>query len=207
MEGTREGVALRAGPRELPRLAVQRGPPVDSDIMDGERHPRGEHSYAPKVPGQQTPATTALRQAGIAFTLHEYVHDPRVTRYGEEAAAALGVDPAGMFKTLIAQVDAGLVSAMVAVPDTLDLKALAAATGGKRAALADPARAARSTGYVIGGISPLAQRRGLRAVLDEAALERDRVFVSGGRRGLQIELDPRDLRLATLAAVAPIAAR
>ena len=207
MEGTRAAVTLRAGPRELPRLTVRRAPPVDSEIMVGERHTHGVHSYARTVPGQQTPATTALRRAGIAFTLHEYAHDPRVTRYGEEAAAALGVDPAGMFKTLIAQVDAGLVSAMVAVPDTLDLKALAVATGAKRAALADPAQAARSTGYVIGGISPLAQRRALRAVLDEAALDRDRIFVSAGRRGLQIELDPQDLRLATLAAIAPIATR
>ncbi len=157
------------------------------------------------MPGQQTPATAALRGAGIAFSVHEYAHDPRSVRYGDEAAAALHVEPAVLFKTLVATADGRLVVAMVPVSATLDLRALAAAVGGKRAVLADPADATRSTGYVLGGISPLGQRRRLPSVLDESALAHPRVFVSAGRRGLQISLDPADLQRATAAVTAAIA--
>lgn len=159
------------------------------------------------MPGQQTPATAALRRAGIAFDVHEYPHDARSVRYGEEAAAALEVDPGVLLKTLIATVDDRLVVAIVPVCATLDLKALAAVVGGKRAELAAPADATRSSGYVLGGISPLGQRRRLPTVLDASALTRPLVYVSAGRRGLQLSLDPADLQRATDAVAAPIAAR
>lgn len=154
--------------------------------------------------GGGTPATVALTRAGIAHTLHPYHHDPDATAFGEEAAAALGVDPDRIFKTLV--VDAGrLVVAVVPVSHQLDLKALAAAVGAKRAQLADPAAAARSSGYVVGGISPIGQRTPLPTVLDASALGHATVLVSAGRRGLQVELDPHDLARVTDATVAPVA--
>jgi Cys-tRNA(Pro)/Cys-tRNA(Cys) deacylase len=148
------------------------------------------------MPG--TPATTALQRAGIAHTLHEYeVADPRGRgprhAYGEEAAAALGVDPGRLFKTLIVTVDGRLGVGIVPVDSELDLKAMAAALGGRTATMAERAEAERATGYVVGGISPIGQRRRLPAILDSSALEHPTIFVSGGRRGLQVELDPRDL--------------
>lgn len=146
------------------------------------------------MPAQQTPATVALRRAGVEFTLHEYHHAEGTTRYGEEAVAALGVDPFRVFKTLVARVDDRLAVGLVPVPATLDLKALAAALGGKRGALADPATATRVTGYVLGGISPLGQRRRLPTVLDSSAAGFETVYVSAGRRGLQVELAADDLR-------------
>ena len=130
-----------------------------------------------------TPATVALERAGVAFTVHAYDHDPRSASYGLEAADALGLDPGAVFKTLLAEVDGELVVAVVPVSGQLDLKALAAALGGKRAAMADPAVAERTTGYVVGGISPIGQRRRLRTVVDESASARPAVYVSGGRRG------------------------
>ena len=135
-----------------------------------------------------TPATALLTRPRIAFTLHPYEHDPRAEAYGEEAAAALGVDPARIFKTLIAAVDGKLACAVVPVAGRLDLKAFAAALGGKRAELADPAAAARATGYVVGGISPIGQKTRLPVVVDESAAGFDTVFVSAGKRGLQVEL-------------------
>jgi Cys-tRNA(Pro)/Cys-tRNA(Cys) deacylase len=129
----------------------------------------------------------------------------RTGSFGEEAADALGVDVARVFKTLVAQVDSALWVAVLPVPAQLDLKALAAAAGGKRATLADPADAERATGYVVGGISPLGQRKRLPTVVDAAALDHPTVFVSGGRRGLDVELAPADLVALTGAVVAPIA--
>jgi Cys-tRNA(Pro)/Cys-tRNA(Cys) deacylase len=140
-----------------------------------------------------TPATVALEKAGVTFTVHAYDHDPRSASYGLEAADALGLDPDAVFKTLLADVDGELVVAVVPVSGQLDLKALASAVGGKRAAMADPAVAERTTGYVVGGISPIGQRRRLRTVVDESASARPAVYVSGGRRGVDLGLDPTDL--------------
>ena len=140
-----------------------------------------------------TPATVALEKAGVTFTVHAYDHDPRSASYGLEAADALGLAPDAVFKTLLAEVDGELVVAVVPVSGQLDLKALASAVGGKRAAMADPAVAERTTGYVVGGISPIGQRRRLRTVVDESASARPAVYVSGGRRGVDLGLDPTDL--------------
>src|ERR1700736_6777284 len=145
-----------------------------------------------------------LERAGIPFTLHEYAHDPRHESYGREASEALGVAPDRVFKTLVAEVDGGLVTGVVPVEGQLDLKALAAAVGGKKAAMADVTAAERAAGYVAGGISPLGQRRRLRVVIDSAALAFPTVFCSAGRRGLEIELTPGDLVRAANATVAPI---
>lgn len=152
-----------------------------------------------------TPATLLLTGSGVPFTLHRYAHDPRVTNYGQEAATALGLDPDRVFKTLLASLDNELVVGIVPVSGQLDLKALARALGGSRAVLADVAAAERATGYVAGGISPLAQRRAHRTVLEETAQLWDTVFVSAGRRGLDVELAPDDLARLTGATLAPIA--
>jgi Cys-tRNA(Pro)/Cys-tRNA(Cys) deacylase len=146
-----------------------------------------------------------LTRSGIAFTLHPYHHDPRAEAYGEEAAEALGVAANRIFKTLIASVDGRLVCGVVPVAGHLDLKALAAAVGGKRAAMADPASAVRATGYVVGGISPLGQKTHLPVVVDRSAELFETVYVSAGRRGLQVELAPADLITATSAVFAVIA--
>ncbi len=151
-----------------------------------------------------TPATVALAAAGVDFTTHAYDHDPRATSYGLEAADALGLDPADVFKTLLADVDADPVVAIVPVSGTLDLKALAAAAGGRRAVMTDPAVAQRITGYVVGGISPIGQRRSLPTFLDESAMARPHIYVSGGRRGLDLGLAPGDLVSVTGAVVCPI---
>jgi Cys-tRNA(Pro)/Cys-tRNA(Cys) deacylase len=156
------------------------------------------------VAGRGTTATVALERARIRFTVHEYAHEPRHESYGLEASQALGVPPERVFKTLITEVDGGLVAAVVPVGGQLDLKALAAAVGGKRAALAEVAAAERATGYVAGGISPVGQRKHLPVVLDRSAMEHATVFCSGGRRGLEIELAPADLVRATDATVASI---
>lgn len=154
--------------------------------------------------GRGTTATLALERAGIPFTVHEYAHDPRHESYGREASQALGVSPGRVFKTLIAEVDGALVTGVVPVEGELDLKALAAAAGGKKAAMAQVAAAERATGYVAGGISPVGQRKRLPVVVDESALGFDTVFCSGGRRGLEIELAPADLVRAAGATVARI---
>lgn len=155
-----------------------------------------------------TPATVALTQARITHTLHPYEHDPRAASFGLEAAEALGVEPARVFKTLLANVeDAGrqrLVVGIVPVTGQLDLKALARALGHAKAAMAAPADAERATGYVTGGISPIGQKRQHPTVLDESALGWETVFVSAGRRGLDVELSPDDLRDLTNATVAAI---
>ncbi|MGN6608857.1 MAG: Cys-tRNA(Pro) deacylase [Jatrophihabitans sp.] len=152
-----------------------------------------------------TPATNLLTKAKVAFTLHPYEHDPRAETFGDEAAAALGVEPTRIFKTLIATVDGRLVCGVVPVAARLDLKALAAAAGGKKAAMADPAAAARATGYVVGGISPLGHRSRLPVVVDSSALGFATVYVSAGKRGLQMELAPSDLVRMAGATTAPIA--
>ena len=147
-----------------------------------------------------TPAVVAARRAGIEFALHEYEHDPQAESYGLEAAQCLGVDTARVFKTLVVEQDGSLSVAIVPVTAQLDLRAL-----GKRAALADRAAAERATGYVVGGISPLGQRKRLPAVLDESALAFATVYVSAGRRGLELELAPADLARLTGARVAAVA--
>ncbi|MFZ3469675.1 Cys-tRNA(Pro) deacylase [Streptomyces sp. 4.24] len=152
-----------------------------------------------------TPAIVALTAAGADFTVHAYDHDPAHPSYGEEAAQALGVSAERVFKTLLADVDGSLVVAVVPVSGSLDLKALASAVGGKRAAMADPALAERTTGYVLGGISPLGQRKRLRTVLDASAEQFETICVSAGRRGLEVELAPSALTGLTAAALAPIA--
>lgn len=153
-----------------------------------------------------TPAVLALQRAGVAHTLHAYEHDPGSgLSYGLEAAQAMGVDPARVFKTLLADVDGALVVGIVPVAGTLDLKALARAVGGKRAAMADPGLAQRATGYVVGGISPLGQRTRHTTVLDGSAQALDVVYVSGGRRGLDVGLAPADLVRLTGARIARIA--
>lgn len=151
-----------------------------------------------------TPATVALTKAGVPFTTHAYDHDPAAPSFGTEAAEALGVEPGRVFKTLVADVDGRLTVAVVPVSGSLDLKALAQAAGGKKAAMADPAAAERSSGYVLGGISPLGQRRPLRTVVDASALQFPTVFCSAGRRGLEVELAPADLVRLTAAVTAPI---
>jgi Cys-tRNA(Pro)/Cys-tRNA(Cys) deacylase len=158
------------------------------------------------VAGQGTRATALLRERNIAHTVHSYAHDARAESYGLEAAAALDIAPERCFKTLIADVDGALTVAVVPVTGPLDLKALAASVGGKRAAMAEPGAAERSTGYVRGGISPLGQRRRLPTVIDSSACDGPTMFVSGGRRGLEIEIAPADLAVVTGATFARIAA-
>ncbi len=154
--------------------------------------------------GRGTTATIALKRAGVPFTVHEYVHDPRHQSYGLEASQALGVAAERVFKTLVAEVDGMLVVGVVPVEGKLDLKALAGACGGKKAAMAQVTAAERATGYVAGGISPVGQRKRLPVVLDASAMGFATVFCSGGRRGLEIELAPADLVRVTGATVAGI---
>lgn len=152
-----------------------------------------------------TPATVALTEAGIPFVAHSYAHDPANTNFGLEAATALDLDPDRVFKTLLADIGGALVVGIVPVTGKLDLKALAAAVGGKKAEMADPKLAERRTGYVVGGISPIGQKYAHRTVLDETAELYDTIFVSGGRRGLDLELAPTDLVRVTGAVIAAIA--
>ncbi|PPK95210.1 Cys-tRNA(Pro)/Cys-tRNA(Cys) deacylase [Kineococcus xinjiangensis] len=155
-----------------------------------------------------TPAVRAAAAAGVGHRLHAYEHADGETDFGAEAVRAMaglaGARPEQIFKTLLADLDGRLVVAVLPVPWRLDLKALAAAAGGKRATMADPARAERSSGYVVGGISPLGQRTALPTVLDASALEWPTICVSAGRRGLEIELAPADLARVTAAVVAEV---
>jgi Cys-tRNA(Pro)/Cys-tRNA(Cys) deacylase len=157
------------------------------------------------VAGRVTPATALLDRLGVVYSLHVYDHDPRASGYGLEASDALGAPPERVFKTLVAEVDGALTVGVVPVAGQLDLKALAAAAGGKKAIMAEVAAAERATGYVAGGISPLGQRRRLPVVVDASVLGFPTVFCSGGRRGLEIELAPADLVRAAGALVAAIA--
>lgn len=154
--------------------------------------------------GKGTPATALLARRTVRHALHTYTHAGGAA-YGAEAADLLGQDPRRVFKTLVTQVDGTMTVGIVPVSAQLDLKALAAAAGGKRAVLAEVADAERATGYVAGGISPLGQRRRLPTVLDASARDFPTVYCSGGRRGLEIELAPDDLAALTGATVAPIA--
>jgi Cys-tRNA(Pro)/Cys-tRNA(Cys) deacylase len=157
-----------------------------------------------KKPAAGTPATAVLTDQQVEHTLHPYDVSPDSPNYGALVAQALGIEPARVFKTLIAEVDGRLVVAVVPVTGDLDLKALAGAAGGKRAGLADRVAAERSSGYVRGGISPLGQRRRLPTVVDASALDLDRMYVSAGRRGLQVALAPADLIRLTDAVTAVI---
>lgn len=151
---------------------------------------------AKKVSGS-TPAIVALARERVEYVLHEYPHRDGVTDYGAEAARELGVDPARIFKTLLAEVDGAMTVAVVPVVGRLDLKLLAAACGGKRARMADGAVAEKKSGYVLGGVSPLGQRTVSPTVLDASAKAFETVYVSAGKRGLDIELRPSDLLRVT----------
>ncbi len=159
---------------------------------------------SPRARSGGTPATAALERAGVSFTLHHYEHHSSAASYGLEAAEQLGLDPTAVFKTLLVEVDGSLVVGIVPVSGQLDLKALAAAVGGKKAVMADPAAAERTTGYVVGGISPLGQKRKLPTVVDTSALDLATVYVSGGKRGLDLGIAPNDLVAQLDATVAHI---
>jgi Cys-tRNA(Pro)/Cys-tRNA(Cys) deacylase len=155
--------------------------------------------------GKGTPAIVLLVKQKVSHRVHEYAHDPRSASYGTEATDLLGLPAERVFKTLVAEVDGVLTIGVVPVAGSLDLKALAAAAGGKRAKMADVAAAERATGYVAGGISPLGHRKRLPVVVDSSATGFETIFCSGGRRGLEIELAPADLVRLAGATVAPIA--
>jgi Cys-tRNA(Pro)/Cys-tRNA(Cys) deacylase len=155
--------------------------------------------------GKGTPATALLAKQKVAHQVHEYEHDARSASYGTEASEVLGVPAERVFKTLVAEVDGRLTVGVVPVAGQLDLKALAAAAGGKKAKMADVAAAERATGYVAGGISPLGHRKRLPVVIDSSVEGFDTIFCSGGRRGLEIEVAPTDLIELAQATVAPIA--
>ncbi len=155
---------------------------------------------ATRSPGG-TPATRALTAAGIGFVLRPYDHDPRSESFGLEAASALAVEPERVLKTLLAVVDGALTVAVVPVSGRLDLRALARSRHARRAEMADPAVAERATGYVVGGISPIGQKRRHPTVVDLSALDHESVLVSGGRRGLDVELAPADLVAITSASL------
>jgi Cys-tRNA(Pro)/Cys-tRNA(Cys) deacylase len=153
-----------------------------------------------------TPAIRAAERAGIPFRTYQYEHDSASDSYGEEALRALDLEPERVFKTLLAKLDGRvLVVALVPARASLNLKALASVCGAKRAVMASPAEAERATGYVVGGISPLGQRQRLRTIVDESALGVDTVYVSGGRRGLELALRPADLVGLTGASAGAIA--
>jgi Cys-tRNA(Pro)/Cys-tRNA(Cys) deacylase len=157
------------------------------------------------VAGQGTPATALLTRQRVTHRLHPYQVDADTPNYGAVVAEFLGIEPQRVFKTIVTEVDGALTVAVVPVTGDVDLKALAAAAGGKRAAVADRDVAERTTGYVRGGISPLGQRKRLPTVIDASAETFDTIYVSAGRRGLQVELDPADLVRLTGAVVAGIA--
>jgi Cys-tRNA(Pro)/Cys-tRNA(Cys) deacylase len=154
-----------------------------------------------------TPAIKTAEKAKITFNVHEYTHDPNADSYGQEAAAALGVDATRVFKTLLVSLQGGtapLAVGIVPVESQLDLKAFAAVAGAKKASMADPKQAERVTGYIVGGISPLGQKKRLPTIIDTSATEFDTVYVSAGRRGLEIELAPNDLQALCTATLANI---
>jgi len=155
--------------------------------------------------GKGTPATALLVRQKVAHQVHEYTHDPRSDSFGTEATELLGLPAERVFKTLVAEVDGQLTVGVVPVAGHLDLKALAAAAGGKKARMADVTAAERATGYVAGGISPLGHRKRLPVVVDSSATDFETIFCSAGRRGLEIEVAPADLIKLAQATVAPIA--
>jgi ybaK/ebsC protein len=152
-----------------------------------------------------TGAILALQKAGITPVIHTYEHDERAQAWGLEAAQALGLDPARVFKTLLVSHEKALAVVVIPVASRLDLKAIAKQLGWKKAQLADPALAQRTTGYVVGGISPLGQKKALPTLIDTSAATHETVFVSGGRRGLDLELDPQVLAQLTKASFAEVA--
>ena len=154
-----------------------------------------------------TPAVKSLERAKVAFKLHEYEHDPAADSFGQETAEKLGVDPQRIFKTLVAATDAGkLVMAIVPVSGRLNLRALAKELSVRRAEMADPARAEGATGYVVGGISPLGGRKAMPVLIDRSVMDHATIFISAGRRGMQIEIAPADLVRLIKASLAYIAA-
>ena len=152
-----------------------------------------------------TGASLALQKAGITPVIHTYEHDERAQAWGLEAAQALGLDPARVFKTLLVSHEKALAVVVIPVASRLDLKAIAKQLGWKKAQLADPDLAQRTTGYVVGGISPLGQKKALPTLIDASAATHETVFVSGGRRGLDLELDPKVLAQLTKASFAEVA--
>lgn len=159
-------------------------------------------------PCDMTPAIDQVRKAGIAFRVHEYVHDPRAEEYGLEAAQSLGLDPKRVFKTLLVMLDGDrkrLAVGIVPVEQLLNLKQIAKALAAKTAEMADPKDAERATGYMVGGISPMGQKKLFPTVLDESALAFSTIYVSGGRRGVDVELSPQDLVKVCNGLTAPIA--
>ncbi len=153
----------------------------------------------------KTPACVALDEAGVSYVLHPYDHDPAAESFGMEAAELLGVEADVVFKTLMAELDSGeLVVAIVPVSGRLGLKALARAAGSKKATMATVGAAERSSGYVAGGISPFGQRTPRRTFIDETAEIIDEIYVSAGRRGLDLSLDPTDLIALLGARSAPL---
>ena len=152
-----------------------------------------------------TPAINAAKKAKIAYTVHQYVHDPAAASYGKEAAEKLGLDEARVFKTLVVELDgAGLAVGIIPVSAMLSMKQIARAAGAKKAAMADKAAVERATGYVLGGVSPLGQKKRLPTFIDASAADFPTIFVSAGRRGLDLELDPDDLAGLTGAKLAPL---
>lgn len=154
-----------------------------------------------------TPAINAAKKARVEFKVHEYAHDPAAESYGEEAAEALGIDPAMVFKTLLVAQNGDarkLAVAVVPVSGQLDLKAMATALKAKKVAMANPQDAERATGYVVGGISPLGQKKRLPMVIDSSAEGFDSIYMSAGRRGLEIEMSAQDLARLTGAVIAPV---
>ena len=169
----------------------------------GKRRAKGSKKRARDAVA--TPALVALHAAGVPYSVHRYDHDPRAESYGREAVEALGLDPGAVFKTLVAEVDGAPTLAVVPVDRQLDLRALAAAAGGKRAAMSDQSDAERVTGYVVGGISPVGTKRRLQVFVDASAMELSAMNVSAGQRGLEVEIAPEDLLAVTNGRVAPIA--
>jgi len=153
-----------------------------------------------------TPAVDQARKAGIAHRIHEYSHDPVNESYGLEAAEKLGLDPVQVFKTLVVSLDGkALAVGIVPVAGKLNLKQIAKAAGAKKAAMADPVEVERVTGYVLGGVSPLGQKKRLKTFIDDSATTLSTIHVSAGRRGLEIELSPQDLARLTSGTFVPIA--
>jgi Cys-tRNA(Pro)/Cys-tRNA(Cys) deacylase len=140
-----------------------------------------------------TPAIKLLKKQKVPHTIHEYKHDSSVHSYGEEAAQKMGVDPKSVFKTLVVQSDKMMAVGIVPVTSTLNLKSMAKALGVKKVAMADPKNVENTTGYILGGVSPLGQKKRLKTVIDQSAFEYESIFVSAGKRGLEVEVDPKDL--------------
>ena len=153
-----------------------------------------------------TRATQALKQLGVSFTLHEYDYDPDADSIGLQAAAAIGAEPRRVLKTLMAELDGKPVCVVVPSDHEVSMKKLAQAFGGKSAKMMKPADAERLTGYHVGGISPFGQKKRVPTAIQQAALQEQAVFINGGQRGLQVQLNPNDARKALDAIAAPLIA-